>query len=158
MCSNCDQPATEIGTIAIQLVKGAEVTSLQTTQADYYHSKLAYEMDAADLFDALVAGQQLVVVDGRSQTAYEEEHIPSSKNLPHREIGPELIEGLDKGHTYVCYCGGIGCNASTKTALKLLTLGFEVRELIGGLDWWKRDGYATTGTSGRSGKEMKCGY
>ena len=29
--------------------------------------------------------------------------------------------------TYVCYCDGIGCNASTKTALKLLMLGFEVR-------------------------------
>ena len=143
--------------MAIQRVKGVKVTSLQTTQADYYHSKLAYEMDSADLFDALEAGQQLVVVDGRSQTAYEEEHIPGSVNYPHREIGPESIEGLDKTNTYVCYCDGIGCNASTKTALKLLTLGFKVRELIGGLDWWKRDGYATSGTRGRSGKEMKCG-
>ncbi len=133
------------------------MTTLQTTQADYYHSKLAYEMDSADLFDALEAGQELVVVDGRSQSAYDAEHIPGSVNYPHREIGPESIEGLDKKKTFVCYCDGIGCNASTKTALKLLTLGLEVRELIGGLDWWKRDGYATSGTQGQNGKDMKCG-
>ena len=50
-----------------------------------------------------------------------------------------------------------GGNASTKTALKLLTLEFQVRELIGGLDWWKRDGYATSGTKGQSGTEIECG-
>jgi rhodanese-related sulfurtransferase len=64
---------------------------------------------------------------------------------------------LDKSKTYVCYCDGIGCNASTKTALKLLTLGFQVRELIGGLDWWKRDGYQTTGLEGRAGTPLGCG-
>ena len=55
------------------------------------------------------------------------------------------------------YCDGIGCNASTKTALKLLGLGFEVRELMGGLDWWKRDGYATEGAEARAGTEIACG-
>jgi rhodanese-related sulfurtransferase len=64
---------------------------------------------------------------------------------------------LDKSKTYICYCDGIGCNASTKTALKLLTLGFQVRELIGGLDWWKRDGYQTTGEQGRDGTPVGCG-
>ncbi len=57
----------------------------------------------------------------------------------------------------MCYCDGIGCNASTKTALKLLQLGFDVRELIGGLDWWKRDGYGTAGEAGRPGREVRCG-
>ena len=36
-------------------------------------------------------------------------------------------------------------------------LGFEVRELIGGLDWWKRDGYATEGQDPQPGKEIDCG-
>ena len=44
-----------------------------------------------------------------------------------------------------------------KAALKLLTLGFQVRELIGGLDWWKRDGYATHGEEGRAGTGWKEG-
>jgi rhodanese-related sulfurtransferase len=35
---------------------------------------------------------------------------------------------------YVTYCDGIGCNASTKGALKLAELGYKVKELMGGID------------------------
>ena len=31
------------------------------------------------------------------------------------------------------------------------------RELVGGLDWWKRDGYATEGAGARAGTEIACG-
>ena len=112
-------------------------------QLRYYQSKLAYEMDSADLHLASRTGESIVVVDGRSASAYAQEHIPGAISLPHREICDASTDSLDKSKLYVCYCDGIGCNASTKTALKLLTLGFQVRELIGGLDWWKRDGYDT---------------
>ncbi|MYE89111.1 rhodanese-like domain-containing protein, partial [Candidatus Poribacteria bacterium] len=44
---------------------------------------------------------------------------------------------------YVTFCVGIGRNASTKGALNMARLGFRVKELMGGLDWWKRDGYPT---------------
>jgi hypothetical protein len=39
---------------------------------------------------------------------------------------------------------GIGCNGSTKGALKMTELGFRTKELIGGLDWWKRDDHPTS--------------
>lgn len=48
---------------------------------------------------------------------------------------------LDRGKVYVTYCDGIGCNGSTKGAYKLAQQGFQVKELIGGLDFWKRDGH-----------------
>ncbi len=51
----------------------------------------------------------------------------------------------------------MGSMVGWKAALKLLTLGFQVRELIGGLDWWKRDGYATHGEEGRAGTGWKEG-
>ena len=124
------------------------------TQLAHYQNKLAYEMDSWDVFAALRTGEQLVVVDGRGSSAYEKEHIPGSINIPHKEMCVNTTESLDKTKTYVCYCDGIGCNASTKAALKLLTLGFNVRELMGGLDWWKRDGYATAGAEGRPGTEL----
>ena len=126
-------------------------------QMDFYQRKLAYEMDSADLYDALEKGEPIVVVDGRSSSAYAQEHIPGTVSLPHREISFNSTESLDRSKLYVCYCDGIGCNASTKTALKLLTLGFQVRELIGGLDWWKRDGYATHGSEGQGETPIKCG-
>ena len=127
---------------------------MTVTQLAHYQNKLAYEMDSWDVFAALQAGEQLVVVDGRGSSAYEKEHIPGSINIPHKEMCVNTTESLDKTKTYVCYCDGIGCNASTKAALKLLTLGFNVRELMGGLDWWKRDGYATAGAEGRPGTEL----
>ena len=120
-------------------------------QMNHYERKLAYEIDSWDLRVALESDEPIVVVDGRSVEAYAEEHIPGSINLPHRAISFDSTASLDRSKTYGCYCGGIGCNASTKAALKLLTLGLEVRELIGGLDWWKRDGYATVGLNGKPG-------
>jgi len=121
----------------------------QRDQLDYYQAKLAYEIDSADLKTALADGQELVVVDGRSSEAYATEHIPGAVSIPHRSISQESLAGLSKAPLYVAYCDGIGCNASTKTALKLATSGFRVKELIGGLDWWKRDGHATHGHASR---------
>ena len=123
---------------------------------NFYQRKLAYEMDSADVYEAQEEGEPIVVVDGRSADAYAHEHIPGSISLPHRNISFNSTESLDKSKLYVCYCDGIGCNASTKTALKLLTLGFQVRELIGGLDWWKRDGYATHGDGAQAQTGVKC--
>ena len=104
-------------------------------QMNFYQSKLAYEIDSADLYEALAKDEPIVIVDGRSASAYAHEHIPGAISLPHREVSFNSTESLDKSKRYGCYCDGIGCNASTKTALKLklLTLGFQVRELIGGL-------------------------
>ena len=90
-------------------------------QMNFYQRKLAYEMDSADLCEALGKDEPIIIVDGRSASAYAQEHIPGSISLPHREISFNSTESLDKSKLYVCYCDGIGCNASTKTALKLLT-------------------------------------
>ena len=130
---------------------------MSVNQIYFYQHKLAYEMDSSDLAEALQQGEPIVVVDGRSAGAYAKEHIPGAVSLPHREIDSDSAQSLDKSKLYVCYCDGIGCNASTKTALKLLTLGFQVRELIGGLDWWKRDGHATHGEEAATGAEIECG-
>ncbi len=66
------------------------------------------------------------------------------------------VYDIDKSLLYVCYCDGIGCNASTKGAIRLTELGFQVKELIGGLEWWKFDGYATEGTGKSQGLMLRC--
>jgi rhodanese-related sulfurtransferase len=53
------------------------------------------------------------------------------------------------------YCKGTGCNASTRGALKMSKLGFKVKELFGGLESWKSDGYATEGAHGITGQKVK---
>ena len=112
-------------------------------QLNHYSNKLAYETDSWDLKVALEAGENIVVIDARSSQAFEQEHIPDAINIPHRHMSAKTTEHLDRNALIVTYCDGIGCNASTKGALNMTRLGFRVKELIGGLDWWKRDGHPT---------------
>lgn len=125
-------------------------------QIEFYENKLAYEIDPSDLYDALSNNENIVAVDARQPHGFEKEHIPTAINLPHREMTAESTKHLDKTKTYVCYCDGIGCNASTKGALKMAKLGFKVKELIGGIEWWKFDGYATEGTNPSKGSVFEC--
>ncbi len=120
-------------------------------QIEFYEAKLNYETDSWDLFDALKSGEPVVVVDARSREAYDTEHIPTAVSIPHKTMSELTTSHLDRSRTYITYCDGIGCNASTKGALKLARLGFQTKELLGGLDWWKRDGYATVGQNGKEG-------
>ncbi|WP_163718317.1 rhodanese-like domain-containing protein [Mangrovibacterium lignilyticum] len=126
-------------------------------QVAFYKQKLQYETDSWDLAEALKSTNDIVVIDARAVSAWEKEHIPGSTNLPHREINNQSTENLDRSKLYITYCDGIGCNASTKAAFQLSRLGFRVKELIGGLDWWKRDGYETQGTLAQSRELTNCG-
>ncbi|OXA94804.1 rhodanese-like domain-containing protein [Flavobacterium hercynium] len=126
-------------------------------QIKHYENKLAYEMDPSDLFEALSNGENIVVLDARKDFGYEAEHIPTAINIPHREMTVESTQHLDKNVLYVTYCDGIGCNASTKGALNMTRLGFKVKELIGGIEWWKQDGYATEGKNDpKPGLKIEC--
>lgn len=127
------------------------------TQVKYYEDKLAFEMDASDLFDAFSKGEKVVALDTRKRNGFESAHIPTAINIPHREMNEETTKHLDKDAVYVTYCDGIGCNASTKGALNMAKLGFKVKELIGGIEWWKFDGYATEGTNAiPEGETFEC--
>ena len=116
-----------------------------TAQLKHYEAKLAFEIDPSDLFEAMSTGERIVPVDARRPAAFGKEHIPGSINIPYRTMNAENTKTLRKDVLYVIYCDGIGCNASTKGALRLASLGFKVKELIGGIEWWKLDGYNTDG-------------
>ena len=127
------------------------------TQIEFYEAKLAFETDSWDVFEAIRKGNDTIVIDARSKEAYDFEHIPNAINIPHRTMTQENTSTLDKSKTYVTYCDGIGCNASTKGALNMTKLGFKTKELLGGLDWWRRDGYETSGKNVKAGTSISCG-
>jgi rhodanese-related sulfurtransferase len=124
-------------------------------QINHYSNKLKYEIDSWDLSESLKAGENLIVIDARSSSAFNAEHILNSVSFPHRLMNTESTAHFDKSALYVTYCDGIGCNASTKGALALAKLGFNVKELMGGIEWWKRDGYPTSTV--QSGENTNCG-
>lgn len=124
--------------------------------AQYYANKLQFEIDPADLFDALENEEPIVVIDTRQPEKYQAEHIPGAINFPHRKMNAESVKFLDHNKLYITYCDGIGCNASTKGAHNLARLGFDVKELIGGIEWWKKDGFETE-TSQLQKSKIACG-
>ena len=109
----------------------------------HFESRLEWEMDAADLHANRDA---YIVIDARSPETFAMGHVPGAINLPHRTITAETAQ-FPKDAILVTYCDGIGCNASTKAAVKLSRLGYRVKEMIGGLDWWRRDGLPVHGAA-----------
>jgi len=126
-------------------------------QQSFYEKKLLFEIDSWDLSESIIRGDKIVVIDARSTEVFQTEHIPGAVNIPHRSMSENTTLDLDKEVLYVTYCDGIGCNASTKGALNMVKLGFKVKELIGGLDWWKRDGYRTEGNQVNNNGPIACG-
>lgn len=111
--------------------------------ATYYALKLEHETDSADVYEELIkGGDGIVVVDCRPREFYTAAHIPGAINIPHRTIDAATTSELPKDALIVTYCDGIGCNGSTKGAVQFARLGFHVKELLGGIDWWIRDGHA----------------
>ncbi len=53
-----------------------------TTAAAFFAAKLAHETDPADLAAARAAGTGPVVVDVRSQQAWDQGHLPAAVHLP----------------------------------------------------------------------------
>ncbi len=118
---------------------------------DYFAAKLACETDPADVWADLVAGRPgFVVVDTRGGDAYAHGHVPGALCLPHAEIDERSVSTLPAGTVAVTYCWGPGCNAGTKGALKLAALGVPVKEMIGGFEYWQREGHPVeTGETAR---------
>ncbi|WP_410499948.1 rhodanese-like domain-containing protein [Chitinibacter sp. S2-10] len=109
----------------------------------FFSEQLKYRTDPADLAADLLAGEdQIVVLDVRSAKHYAAAHIPGAISFPHREMNEATTRELDRSKVYICYCDGIGCNGSTWGAYKMAKLGFQVKELIGGIHWWQQDGLA----------------
>jgi rhodanese-related sulfurtransferase len=108
----------------------------------HFESKLAFETDPADLFvDQQNGDAELLVLDARSAEAFDDAHIPSAVNLPSRRITAESTADFSRDRLIVAYCWGPGCNGATRAAARLAALGFQVKELIGGLEYWQREGY-----------------
>lgn len=114
----------------------------------HFLSKLAFETDPADVHEDLRRGHGgIVVVDTRSPQAFALCHVPGAINLPTRTISPETTAPLPRDQVIVTYCWGPGCNGSTKAAARLAALGFRVKEMIGGIGYWRKEGLPVEGTS-----------
>jgi len=115
--------------------------------AAHFAARLSVESDPSDVYSDLDSGlTSFVVVDARSEQAYEQGHLPGAISLPHRSIDQGSTAHLNKDRLVVVYCWGPACNAAQKAGLRLSRLGFKVKEMIGGFEYWVKEGFPVEGT------------
>lgn len=115
----------------------------------HFAARLAVEADVADVHAALhLADPGLVLVDTRSAAAWEQGHVPGAVHLPTAEMAARARAELPADRLVVTHCWGPGCNGATRGALELARLGFAVKEMIGGYEYWVREGFETVDAHG----------
>ncbi|MBL0386345.1 rhodanese-like domain-containing protein [Tumebacillus sp. ITR2] len=107
----------------------------------YFLTKLSLETDVADVIVDLQNGPlPYVLLDARSTAHFEAGHVPGAVSLPQTQITAETTAHFDRQRLIVTYCWGPACNGATKAAAKLSALGFQVKEMIGGFEYWQKEG------------------
>ncbi|GAA2993569.1 rhodanese-like domain-containing protein [Actinokineospora diospyrosa] len=112
----------------------------------HFSTRLAFETDASDVHADMAVGA-LLLVDTRSAEAWAQGHVLGAVHLPTRDIAARAAEVVPAGAEVVTYCWGPGCNGATKAALEFAKLGYPVREMLGGFEYWAREGFPVEGRS-----------
>ena len=114
----------------------------------YFSAKLQHETDPSDVYAAQRAGERLTLVDVRSDAAWAQGRIPGAVHMHYSEIAERAPRELDPALPVVVYCWSPGCNAGAKGAREFAALGWSVREMIGGYEYWVREGQPTENDEG----------
>ena len=119
-----------------------------TSAAEHFAAKLAYETDASDLHAARKSGERIAVVDVRSDEAWAQGRVVDAIHMHYGEIATRAPEEIPPGTPVVVYCWSPGCNAGDKGALEFARLGYDVKLMIGGFEYWVREGYPVEDADG----------
>ncbi|WP_449372446.1 rhodanese-like domain-containing protein [Arthrobacter psychrolactophilus] len=115
--------------------------------SEYFRSKLEFEIDVLGAYEQLTGGH-CVLVDTRRHASWEHGHVPGALHLPTALIPAQAHVLIPAGTPVVVYSWGPGCNGSTFAALALAELGYPVKEMIGGIEYWIRNGLPLESAAG----------
>lgn len=119
-----------------------------TDPLSYFTGKLAHETDASDVYAAQRTGADFTLVDVRSDDAWAQGHPVGAIHMPYREIAQRAAKEIPLTTPVVVYCWSPGCNAGAKGAVEFARLGYAVKEMIGGYEYWVREGLPTENAQG----------
>jgi len=107
----------------------------------HFAARLAFETDPSDVHEALESGDPgFVFIDTRSVEAWEQGHARGAVHLPKPDM-PSVIPTYPEGTQFVVYCWGPGCNGGVRAGLTISQLGYAVKEMLGGFEYWAREGF-----------------
>lgn len=107
----------------------------------HFSAKVAFETDPSDVHAAFESGEAgFVLIDTRSQAAWDQGHARGAVHIPRAELATRVPAEYAADASFVVYCWGPGCNGATRSALALAQMGYAVKEMIGGFEYWAREG------------------
>ena len=110
--------------------------------AAHFYARFTFEVDVSDVHADTEAGtDNFVLVDTRSSESWAQGHVPGAVHLPTDEIAERASGLVDRDRLVVTYCWGPGCNGATRGALAFARLGYRVKEMLGGYEYWVREGF-----------------
>lgn len=119
----------------------------------FFAACLSFRTDVSDVRASLDSGNPgFVLVDSRGEAGWQQARVPGAVHLPTADIPARAASLLDPALPIVTYCWGPGCDGATRAALALAQLGYQVKEMIGGIEYWIREGFpveSATGTEQR---------
>lgn len=107
---------------------------------EHFATKLRYETDPSDVSAAAAAGDRFVLVDTRGHSSWHQGRARGAVHIPRAEIAVRAGTEIPIDMPVVVYCWGPACNGATRSAIEFLKLGYAVREMIGGFEYWAREG------------------
>src|SRR4051812_16305288 len=122
--------------------------AIDTAGIEYFAAKLRYETDPSDVSAALASGDAFVLVDTRGHSSWHQGRARGAVHIPRAEIAVRAPQEIPAGTPVVVYCWGPACNGATRSAIEFLKLGYEVKEMIGGFEYWAREGLGVVDDSG----------
>lgn len=115
----------------------------------YFAARLTFQADVSDVHAAMESGNPgFVLVDSRGPDAWRQGRVPGAVHLPTAEIPARAPYMLDPAVPAITYCWGPGCDGATRAALALAQLGYQVKEMIGGIEYWIREGFGVETADG----------
>ncbi|BCJ58104.1 sulfurtransferase [Micromonospora endophytica] len=144
------RPPTGPGTRITAMTRAFAVPAAEPAVAvSHFLTRLRFETDVADVrADLDAAVPDLVVVDSRGEAAWAQGHLPGAVHLPTARIAAAAAGTVPAGTRVVTYCWGPGCDGATRAALEFARLGYPVKEMRGGYEYWVREGLPVATATG----------
>ncbi|MEV1050001.1 rhodanese-like domain-containing protein [Streptomyces sp. NPDC049887] len=122
--------------------------------AAFFTARLTFQADVSDVRASLDSGDPgFVLVDSRGSAGWQQGHVPGAVHLPTADIPTRAAGLLDPKVPVITYCWGPGCDGATRAALALSRLGYRVKEMIGGIEYWIREGFPVASPTGTEQRE-----
>ncbi|WP_166365595.1 rhodanese-like domain-containing protein [Pseudomonas akapageensis] len=126
----------------------------------HFSNRLAFETDCSDVHHSQKAGAvDYVLVDVRGHEAFSAGHVPGAINISVRTMTRERMADFPADTLFVVYCAGPHCNGVHRAAIRLASLGYAVKEMIGGVTGWLDEGLSLMGGNAplnASGQGIAC--